>query len=130
MSIGSVPPDNRQFSYSETFFLRRSSLFVNFLHSLKISSFSMRLSKGNFTQSLKVKQSHRFGNETRHFGNKMGGLAFRFKLSHSNMRKILKHKEIILDGRYERLVNAVNCDKKNGLVSEVENLLILWPVLS
>jgi len=37
-------------SYSERFFfLRRSSLFVNFLHIPKISTFSMRLSKGNFT---------------------------------------------------------------------------------
>ena len=39
-------------SYSERFFLRRSSHFVNFLHILKISSFSMRLGKGNFTHRL------------------------------------------------------------------------------
>ena len=37
-------------AYSERiFFLRRSSLFVHFLYILKICSFSMRLSEGNFT---------------------------------------------------------------------------------
>ena len=79
-----------------------------FFHILKPFSCSMHLSKGNYLSRLwnqqKSQEKAWFGNGAWSFeftwvGNKMGGLASRFRLSHSTMSKILKHKETMFEGR-------------------------------